>query len=343
MLNRLKEKEDLMTEPPYRETANEHAVGKSSPRASNSVGRTGFSISFILLLISMAFNLYLVILQDWSFVVVAPETSVVHVRSGGDTVSNVHQDVAVVYGLVHMAKTAGSEINGELASHFERVCGNKGFSYDAYQFNERARANAKSGVISARNASADLISQQYPLNNRGKVPSNVMREIGFEDCDYISMEGKSSLWQALKKSPSLELHVPCRDPLTHLMSQCNHRMRRFNCATDDLRLEIKRCSVGLYRFSRALGEQENTNLKCFNPIPIEPYLEYMSERLQRKRIESNYVHRITNKAHNKISECIWNKPDVATQVRDILVQEYDFYGWCRECLGSKDDLLANAQ
>ena len=37
----------------------------------------------------------------------------------------------VVYGHVHMAKTAGTEINGELAMHFERVCGNKGYSYDA--------------------------------------------------------------------------------------------------------------------------------------------------------------------------------------------------------------------
>ena len=38
------------------------------------------------------------------------------------------------------AKVAGTEINGELASHYERVCGNKGNSYDVYQLNQRAKA-----------------------------------------------------------------------------------------------------------------------------------------------------------------------------------------------------------
>ena len=33
---------------------------------------------------------------------------------------------SVVYGLVHMAKTAGTEINGEMAARFSNVCGNKG-------------------------------------------------------------------------------------------------------------------------------------------------------------------------------------------------------------------------
>eukprot|EP00588_Corethron_pennatum_P004256 CAMPEP_0194283208 /NCGR_PEP_ID=MMETSP0169-20130528/24871_1 /TAXON_ID=218684 /ORGANISM="Corethron pennatum, Strain L29A3" /LENGTH=361 /DNA_ID=CAMNT_0039028757 /DNA_START=184 /DNA_END=1269 /DNA_ORIENTATION=- len=37
---------------------------------------------------------------------------------------------AVVYGLLHMAKTGGTTINGELAMRHERVCGNKGFSHD---------------------------------------------------------------------------------------------------------------------------------------------------------------------------------------------------------------------
>jgi len=43
----------------------------------------------------------------------------------------------IVYGHVHMTKTAGSEINGLLASRYERVCGNKGNSYDYYQTNAR--------------------------------------------------------------------------------------------------------------------------------------------------------------------------------------------------------------
>jgi hypothetical protein len=232
-----------------------------------------------------------------------------------------------------MAKTAGTEINGKLASHFERVCGHKGYSYDAYQFNERVNASKGSDAISQRNTKF----------NRGRVPWKVMKEVGFEDCDYISLEEPWHYWKTFKEWSSLELHVPCRDPLIHLMSQCNHQRSHFNCTTDDLPHEISKCMIGISRFSRALEKQQNINLKCFNPIPIDPYLEYMSERLQRKRIVSTYVHRDTNRPRNKDLECIWNEPDVANQVRDIMLQEYDFYGWCEECMGSKDDLLANAQ
>jgi hypothetical protein len=287
-------------------------------------------ISITLLLISMALNLYFMI---FPFLMLDPTSTSVVDHAGTVGGNNVHQDVEVVYGHVHVAKTAGTEINGELALHFERVCGHKGWSYDAYQFNER---------VKARGANSDLISEHYKGFNRGRVPDQVMDKIGYEDCDYISFESPWQIWGKFKELPSLEVHVPCREPLSHLMSQCNFIGRRFNCSSDDLPNEIRKCLVLYGRFSRALGEQNNTNLKCFNPIPIEPYLEFMSKRLQRKRInDSTYFHRTTNKPRNKDLECIWNEPDVVTQVRDIMLQNYDFYGFCDECMGSKDDLLAD--
>ena len=42
----------------------------------------------------------------------------------------------VIYGNTHMAKTAGTSINGIFANNFERVCGHKVYSYDAYQANK---------------------------------------------------------------------------------------------------------------------------------------------------------------------------------------------------------------
>ena len=44
-----------------------------------------------------------------------------------------------IIGHIHMAKTGGTELNGMLASNFERVCGHKGYSHDYYQYNERVR------------------------------------------------------------------------------------------------------------------------------------------------------------------------------------------------------------
>jgi hypothetical protein len=40
-----------------------------------------------------------------------------------------------IFGHVHVAKTGGSSINVMLANKFERVCGHKGYSYDAYADN----------------------------------------------------------------------------------------------------------------------------------------------------------------------------------------------------------------
>ena len=47
----------------------------------------------------------------------------------------------MIYGHVHMAKTGGSFVNGALALNYERVCGEKGYSYDAFQANWRYRNN----------------------------------------------------------------------------------------------------------------------------------------------------------------------------------------------------------
>ena len=48
-----------------------------------------------------------------------------------------------IFGHLHYAKTAGTEINGLLAAKYERVCGHKGYNYDAYQFNTREAERRK--------------------------------------------------------------------------------------------------------------------------------------------------------------------------------------------------------
>lgn len=82
-----------------------------------------------------------------------------------------------LYGHVHMAKTAGTTLNGELAARYERVCGHKGYSYDFYRSNNRTRA---AEGASSSSFPADSFSKLKAGFNRGRVPPNVMREIGFE-------------------------------------------------------------------------------------------------------------------------------------------------------------------
>lgn len=76
-----------------------------------------------------------------------------------------------LYGHVHMPKTAGTTLNGEMAARYERVCGHKGYSYDFYHTNNR--------TTTANSFPRDGYSKLNPMYNRGRVPPWVMDEIGY--------------------------------------------------------------------------------------------------------------------------------------------------------------------
>jgi len=101
----------------------------------------------------------------------------------------------------------------------------------------------------------------------------------------------------------------------------------------------------LERFNDELARNMKLDLKCFNPIPIDPYIQYMGDRLQRKRIENRYIHRDTNEVRNKDMECIWKMPDIERKVRDILVNSHGsqmgngFFHFCDVCMGTEKELL----
>jgi hypothetical protein len=87
-------------------------------------------------------------------------------------------------------------------------------------------------------------------------------------------------------------------------------------------------------------DNENITLKCFNPIPIEPYINYMSQILQPRRIQGWHNHRDTNKPRNKTKECIWNRSEsFKDEVRDIMMRISPYNQFCNKCMESKDDLL----
>eukprot|EP00980_Cylindrotheca_fusiformis_P031805 scaffold27013_cov122-Cylindrotheca_fusiformis.AAC.1 len=116
----------------------------------------------------------------------------------------------VLYGHVHMAKTGGTSLNGMLANRFTRVCGNKGYSFDAYNANLRAKQKEANGER--------VVSEHEP---RDRIKPAIMNEIGFHDCDFISQELPYDLWikhfgDSKFFGIPMELHVPCREPLDHL-------------------------------------------------------------------------------------------------------------------------------
>lgn len=244
-----------------------------------------------------------------------------------------HSDV--IYGHLHMGKTGGTALNGILANTFERVCGHKGYSYDAYQANERFKKQNNS------------LLEGW---SRDRVELSIIDEIGFEDCDYVSLEDHWSIWPRKFSNfhnMTMELHVPCRDPIDHLMSQCNHYGRKFKCGEnitlDNIIYQTRKCYQGMMRrFSYFLKRGDNINLKCYDfRQQFTGYMDYMSTKLQRKRIVSDYVTRETNKPRKKEEECIWKDKELQQRVREHLITKPALHYWrfCNECIGSDDDIF----
>ncbi len=235
----------------------------------------------------------------------------------------------VIYGHVHMAKTAGTYLNGFLANNFDGVCGHKGYSYDAFQANVRFR------------------KKPYNINTgygRDRISPHTMQQIGFEDCDYISSEHSHEFWFQFNDfhDTPMELHVPCRDPIDHLMSQCNHRKIVIDChnVTDDDALEkaIEPCLVQMYRFDGKLDELENIYLKCYDfQYQFTTYMDYLSGNLRPRRFISDYVRRETNRKRKKENECIWKDEGLMKRVENLL-NKVDYYKFCKQCLKSDNDI-----
>ena len=87
------------------------------------------------------------------------------------------------YGLVHMAKTAGTEINGELALNYRRVCGNKGYSFDFTSLNRINQAQNLSG------------KRKW----KGETRIERIMQIGWDECDYIAVEQRATFAPKLTK------------------------------------------------------------------------------------------------------------------------------------------------
>eukprot|EP00986_Skeletonema_menzelii_P013959 scaffold8679_cov154-Skeletonema_menzelii.AAC.2 len=245
----------------------------------------------------------------------------------------------ILYGHVHMAKTGGTSLNGILANTFEHVCGHKGYSYDAFQDNERAKIKVKEG-------------QNIRPEGRSRVFLPIMKEIGFEDCDYISAENSWMFWRDTFGNGKfhglkMELHVPCRDRLDHLMSQCNYLRKEIACdakTDEELFNSVKKCYVFLLdRYAHHL--QKHFDVKCFDfKKQFTDYTEYMSGILQKRRFQSTpYVKRETNRPRNQTNECIWGNETVLEKVEKYLLETVPYYQFCDQCMGSENEITLQQQ
>jgi len=257
----------------------------------------------------------------------------------GDSTSNNNTNVGpsipgeyvypnIMYGHVHMAKTGGTSVNGIFSNKFERVCGNKGHSYNAYSKNEHAK------------------------QIKGKVHSDgvnrkIVNEIGFENCDYLSHEIHWTFWinkfgDGKFHGIPMELHIPCRDRIDHLMSQCNfvHLELACDASSDEEFFEsVEECFTNLKgRYHHNMGK--HFDIKCIDfKKQFTTYTQYMADKLQPRRLESApFVKRETNRPRNKTNECIWGRPDLFEKTNAYLLENVPYYQFCDTCMGSENEI-----
>ena len=74
-------------------------------------------------------------------------------------------------------------------------------------------------------------------------------------------------WKTFKDLPHpLEINLPCRDPIDHLLFMFNQISREFRCDIDS-QPQVKAClddGFEMKQFSKQLDSIENIQLKCFN-------------------------------------------------------------------------------
>ena len=144
----------------------------------------------------------------------------------------------------------------------------------------------------------------------------------------------------------MELHVPCRDRLDHLMSQCNYRHKKIACnakTDEELFKSMEKCYVLLDRYNHQL--RKHFDVKCFDfKKQFTEYQEYMSGILQKRRFQSTpYVKRETNSPRNQTNECIWRNATVLEKVEKYLLETVPYYQFCDQCMGSENEITLQQQ
>jgi len=287
---------------------------ESSTQQSSSRRRSSLSMSVFVILTMLSLN-----------VVTVARLKSLMIGTSSSCTSDVadsrlaNETMIPLFGHAHMAKTAGSEINTVLASRYERVCGNKASSAWVGEQIRRSRKHPSSEIM--------YISSH---------------KLGYDDCDYISMEDRANRWNSLAATMGpMEIHIPCRDMVEHVLSQCNFLDRTFHCYENITRLheQVDACLIQMYRFPAAHPIIPNVTFKCFNPIPVQAYVEYMGQFLQKRKRPVPYHHFEMNRPRNKSIECLQTNALAQARVRKYLLQTQPYYRYCEACIGSEDDLL----
>ena len=169
-----------------------------------------------------------------------------------------------------------------------------------------------------------------------------MDEIGYEDCDWLSQESRWQFWRRFQNW-TVEFHLPCRDPIDHLLSMCNRNMPPLDCRGDlvtqlDSCIKAWRGTTGTITDKLSSDEFPYARLRCYNFSMASNYIDYMSTLLQKKKRQAEHLYRPTFEPRDVSTECLLHNA-TARAIAEQHLKQVPYYAFCSRCLGSWRDLL----
>lgn len=246
---------------------------------------------------------------------------------------------ATVYYHAHLAKTAGSSLNRLIARRYYGVCGHKGYSF-SQNFLDEARGKTDSAHPGY---GLDVV---HPLR---------MSEWGFHNCAFITHEidwetlgtiANGTVWYRFgdgsnissSRIPLTKLLIPCRDPVSHLLSQCNHAGKNFT----KLSSSLGNCSAVIASCSVGWGRYDNRLLQYFDKIVLFKYddfdsvIQFLDQSLPKRLFglaQSSSTFFRSNKDRINSNE-VFTPQCPEQELREALLQAWSYYDLCSEYLGS---------
>lgn len=229
-----------------------------------------------------------------------------------------------MYGHIHVAKTGGTTLNLLMANKYDNVCGHKGYSYDFVQANRRSKIYP--------GQADDLYHKKYNDYDRTRVPLSIMDEIGYEDCHWLSNEVPFAWWRRFEKwHEPVELHLPCRDPIEHLLSQRNFKnLPDINCATFSER-NVDESIVNSNRFDSDIAKTfKNISISC---ISFENQFDgtYDKSLNMVRRRYSEHLHTLSTNKKRSNESCINTDLQLNRRIRKYMITRFSYYNFCHTC------------
>jgi hypothetical protein len=243
-------------------------------------------------------------------------------KRGKDSSSG--KDTPEIFFHVHLAKTAGSTVNRVVARRYYGVCGHKGYSFSQ---------NLEDTV---RNTT-DATFKGYGLD---RVHPTRMQSWGLHNCVFISHEiAVPAFTRMVQLTVFLNVTktgiIPCREPLDHLLSQCNHKgvnLTKLSSNNSTCAEIVSRCSVAWNRYDDSL-------LDVFDRVILFKYDDFdaLLARLDRTvprrviALEDKKYFR-TNRPRNTQNEEFGMSCSIST-LREHLMRKWSYYRLCDNFLG----------